>query len=67
MRRKEGDVEPAAGNVYTLWIVNFKQTLKTLFIRNFIMRINIETEAYAELLTNPCIGFCNRPCYAADL
>jgi hypothetical protein len=67
MRRKEGDMEPFAGNFYTLWIMNFKQTLRTLFISNFIMRINIEAEAYAKLLTNPCIGFFHRTCYAADL
>jgi len=60
-------VEPFVGNLYTLWIMNFKQTLRTLFIRNVIMRINIEAEAYAELLTNSCISFCHRPCYAADL
>jgi hypothetical protein len=62
-----GDVEPFVGNLYTLWIMNFKEKLRTLFIRNFIMRNNIEAEAYAELLTNPCIGFCHRTCYASDL
>jgi len=31
------------------------------------VRIDIESEAYAKLLTNPRVGFCHRPCYAADL
>jgi hypothetical protein len=74
MRRKAGgwggpgrDVEPFAGNLYALWIMNFNQTLRRLLTRDFIMRINIEAKSYAEFLTNPSIEFCHRQCYAADL